>query len=59
MSDGGHVMSVREMIETLDVVTNHYDAVHRHNSWTDIARESIHVGTTHTTVYTFCLPDIA
>ena len=41
MSNGGHVMSVREMIETLDVVTNHYDAVHRHNSWTDIARESI------------------
>ena len=58
MCGGGHVMLVKEKIETMDIVAIRYDALHHHhpyNSWTDIVRESIHVGTTHTSVYTFSL----
>ena len=57
MCGGGDVVSVKEKIETLDVVAIRYDAAvhYPYNSWTDIARKSIHVGTTHTSVYTFSL----
>ena len=55
MCGGGHVMSVKEKIETLDVVAIRYAVHHPYNNWTDIARKSIHIGTTRTSVYTFCL----